>query len=67
MTEPGDNVRNHYQAAINDRKKLLDTIASMLDAMGSGRMTAAQLAGLDQFHFGGLAATRELAKRTGSR
>jgi len=63
MTEPSDNVREHYQAAIGDRARLLDKIKDMFDAMGGGPVSAAQLAGLDQFHFGGLAATRELARR----
>ena len=65
MNDLSTSVREHYQFAIVDREQLLGEIDKMLDAMGPGPLSAAQLAGLDQFHFGGLAATRELAARIG--
>jgi len=60
-----ESVRAHYQAAIRDRGQLLAKISDMIDAMGEGPLTAAKLAGFDQFHFGGLAATAEFARRVG--
>jgi len=65
MTDLTDDVRRHYQAAIDDSDDLLAKIGRMVDGMGEGPMTAERLAGLDQFHFGGLAATAEVAKRAG--
>ena len=57
-------VRDHYQAAIDDRSALLARLNTIVDGL-DGPVTAAKLARLDQFHFGGLAATAELAKRAG--
>ena len=65
MTELADNVRDHYQAAILDKDDVLAKIGAMIDAMGDGPPTADRLAGLDQFHFGGLAATAAFAQRIG--
>ena len=59
------SVRDHYQAAIVDKDDLLAKIDRMIDAMGEGPLTADRLAGLDQFHFGGLAATAAFARRIG--
>jgi SAM-dependent methyltransferase len=63
MTDPSDDVRAHYQAAISDQNDLLARIAGMIDALGDSPLTAERFAGFHQFHFGGLAATKELAKR----
>lgn len=65
MNQVTANVRDHYQAAIVDKDDLLAKIDHMIDAMGEGPLTADRLAGLDQFHFGGLAATTAFAKRIG--
>ena len=65
MTQLTDSVRTHYQAAIVDKVDLLAKIDRMLDEMGDGPLTADRLAGLDQFHFGGLAATAAFAGLVG--
>lgn len=57
-------VRDHYQAAIDDRAALLARLSAFVDGL-EAPVTAASLARLDQFHFGGLAATAELARRAG--
>jgi sarcosine/dimethylglycine N-methyltransferase len=59
MTEA---VRDHYQAGIQDQAGLLAKVTRAIDAM-EPPLTAEKLAGFDQFHVGGLAATAELAKR----
>jgi SAM-dependent methyltransferase len=61
MSAPHDAVRDHYQAAIDDRGTLLARITAAVDAL-DGPVTHAELARLDQFHMGGLAATAEVAK-----
>ena len=63
LTDLTDSVCTHYQAAIRDRSAVLAKITELLGAMGAGPLTADRLAGLDQFHFGGLAATIEVARR----
>jgi sarcosine/dimethylglycine N-methyltransferase len=55
-------VRDHYQAGIEDQAALLATLTRAIDAM-EPPLTAEKLAGFDQFHVGGLAATAELATR----
>jgi ubiquinone/menaquinone biosynthesis C-methylase UbiE len=65
MIEITDSVRAHYQAAIVDKEDLLAKIDHMIDAMGDAPLTADRLARLDQFRFGGLAATAAFAKRVG--
>ena len=55
--------QDHYQAAVTDEAALLARVDTLVDAMGDGPKTSAQLAGLDQFHVGGLTATAEFAKR----
>ncbi len=57
-------VRDHYQAAINDRDALLTRIADVVDAM-EPPINANRLAPLDQFHMGGLAATAAFSQRVG--
>lgn len=59
-----DIVRDHYQAAIGDRDALLARLATALDALGTP-IDARALAPLDQFHMGGLVATRVLAECAG--
>ena len=51
-------VRQHYEAA----EEPLAVITRLLDALPSGSLSALQIAGLDQFHVGGLAATKALAE-----
>lgn len=65
MSDRNDDIRRHYQAAIGDSDALLAKIGRMIDGLGEGAVTAERLSGLDQFHFGGLAATATLAKRAG--
>jgi len=62
MTDILDGVRNHYRAT-----GLTERLKTALSAFGSEeqRLTPQQLAGLDQFHTRGLAATVELAKLAG--
>lgn len=55
-------VRDHYQAGIQDQAGLLATVTRAINAL-EPPLTAEKLAGFDQFHVGGLAATAELAKR----
>jgi len=61
-TDVLDGVRDHYRAA-----GLTERLKTALSAFGpeDQRLTPQQLAGLDQFHTRGLAATAELAKLTG--
>ena len=66
MPSTAATVRDHYQAAIEDQNALIAGLGQAVDAM-DGPANAAQLARLDQFHFGGLAATTELARRAGIR
>jgi SAM-dependent methyltransferase len=59
MTDNLDLVRDHYRA-----NGLIDRLKAALSAFGpeEARLLPEQLAGLDQFHTRGLAATAELAK-----
>ena len=59
MTEA---IRDHYQAGIPDQAGLLAKVTRAVDAL-EPPLTPEKLAGFDQFHVGGLAATAELAKR----
>ena len=56
MSTTPDSVRDHYEAA-NGERDLAATIRQMIEA-GDGRIDAAQMAAFDQFHVGGLAATK---------
>jgi len=62
MTDVLDDVRDHYRAA-----GLTERLKTALTTLGpeDQRLTPQQLAGLDQFHTLGLAATAELAKLAG--
>lgn len=64
MNESENVARDHYQAAITDIEALLRQLGAGLDGIG-GPLTAQALAGFDQFHIGGLAATAALAARLG--
>jgi sarcosine/dimethylglycine N-methyltransferase len=64
MTTNTESVRDHYQAGIEDETKLLAKLNRIIDEM-EPPPTAEKFAGFDQFHVGGLAATVELAKRSG--
>jgi sarcosine/dimethylglycine N-methyltransferase len=64
MTTNTESVRDHYQAGIEDETKLLARLNRIIDEM-EPPPTAEKFAGFDQFHVGGLAATVELAKRSG--
>lgn len=62
MNDGLDDVRDHYRAiGLNER---LETALAALGEQGQ-QLTPQQLAGLDQFHTRGLAATAELAKLIG--
>ena len=62
MTDALDSVRDHYRAA-----GLTERLKAALTALGpeEQRLVPQQLAGLDQFHTRGLAATADLAKLAG--
>ena len=64
MTVLTDSVRDHYQAGITDQNTMLAELERRIDQL-EPPLTAEKLAGFDQFHTGGLAATVELAKRAG--
>src|SRR5215475_568571 len=62
MTDVLDEVRDHYRATgLTERLKTALAVLGPQDQ----RLTPKQLAGLDQFHTRGLAATAELAKLAG--
>ena len=56
------HVREHYEAALPDLQRLLERVSALLGAI-EPPFTPSKLAAFDQFHFGGLAATAELARR----
>ena len=56
-------VQNHYQS-IDGEADLIHQVKAALAAFPSGLLTPEQLAGIDQFHVRGLAATVELADLT---
>src|SRR5580704_16278754 len=62
MTDVLDDVRDHYRAT-----GLAERLKAALAALGpeDQRLAPQQLAGLDQFHTRGLAATAELSKLAG--
>ena len=64
MATNTESVRDHHQAGIEDETKLLAKLNRIIDEM-EPPPTAEKFAGFDQFHVGGLAATVELAKRSG--
>ena len=64
MTSVNETIRQHYQAEIGDQGALLARINAILDGV-TGPLNAGQLASIDQFHVGGLAATAEFARRVG--
>lgn len=60
MDDTAKLVQQHYEAA-EDAADLVSKVARMLEALPDGPVSAFQVAGLDQFHVRGLAATKELA------
>ncbi len=58
-----DAVRRHYET--ETAEALVSKVTDALSSLPPGPVTAAQLAGLDQFHVGGLAATADLAALAG--
>ena len=60
MNDASNPVRQHYEPP-SDETDLVAAVERVLATLGSGPLTTAQLAGLDQFHVRGLAATAELA------
>lgn len=57
MSDVTERVRDHYHAT-----GLTERLQTALAGFGPGRLTPAQLGGLDQFHTRGLAATAELVE-----
>lgn len=62
MTLSPEISRRHYEANLDG--DILHTLDRILEGLPKP-LTTESLAGLDQFHFGGLPATRELAKAAG--
>ena len=65
MNDEAELVRQHYEADADDA--LVAKVARILDGMKDGPVTGARLAGFDQFHARGLAATAELGEMLGIR
>ncbi len=63
MTQDTSPVRGHYEAEVPD--DIASRIATWLDSVPPGPVEPALLAGLDQFHIGGLPATARLAELCG--
>lgn len=61
MTDKSDVVRKHYEGDAGDLD-LVTRVDQVLQQLGEGRITSEQLAGLDQFHSGGLKTTAEFLK-----
>jgi ubiquinone/menaquinone biosynthesis C-methylase UbiE len=56
------SVSRHYEAGVDDCDALVATVTALVDKI-EPPLTAQKLAAFDQFHFGGLAMTAELARR----
>jgi len=67
MSADRDAVLRHYAAAAETEEALLARVRQALDALPPGPLTPERLAGLDQFHLRGLAATEELGALLGLR
>ncbi|HET6609920.1 MAG TPA: methyltransferase domain-containing protein [Rhodopila sp.] len=65
MTERQDAVRGHYEAETGP--DFLSRVQALLETLPPGPIEPSQLAGLDQFHMGGLPATMRLAELAGAR
>jgi len=59
-----ERIREHYESGQDDASLVAD-ITKILDSLPGGSLNGMQLAGLDQFHVGGLVATSELAELAG--
>jgi len=66
MKDAAESIRRHYEMA-EGSAGLVPRLARLLDELGDSPLTTSRLAGLDQFHVGGLAATAELAELAGIR
>lgn len=64
MTDRQDAVRGHYEAETGP--DLLTRVQALMEALPPGPIEPSQLAGLDQFHMGGLPATMHLAELAGA-
>jgi ubiquinone/menaquinone biosynthesis C-methylase UbiE len=62
MSDPAA-VSRHYQAGVTNQDALIATVGALLQKI-EPPLTAQKLATFDQFHFGGLAMTAELARRS---
>jgi SAM-dependent methyltransferase len=63
MTDRQDTVRGHYEAETGP--DLLTRVQALMEDLPPGPIEPSQLAGLDQFHMGGLPATIRLAELAG--
>jgi SAM-dependent methyltransferase len=63
MTDRQDAVRGHYEAETG--ADFLTRVRALLETLPPGPIESSQLAGLDQFHMGGLPATMRLAELAG--
>ncbi len=63
MTDRQDAVLGHYEAETGP--DLLTRVQALMEALPPGPIGPSQLAGLDQFHMGGLPATMRLAELAG--
>jgi ubiquinone/menaquinone biosynthesis C-methylase UbiE len=61
MTEKSKTIRKHHEASKKD-SALVVSFKQLLQKMGDGPLTSAQLAGLDQFQGGGLEMTSNFIK-----
>ena len=64
MKDSIESVRQHYEG-FEKETSLVSKITQILDASGDTTVNASALAGVDQFHVRGLAATNELAELAG--
>jgi SAM-dependent methyltransferase len=64
MTERKDAVRQHYEAETGS--DLLTRVQALMEDLPPGPIDPSRLAGLDQFHMGGLPATMRLAELAGA-
>ena len=64
MNELFNLIRQHYEKNEADTS-LVSKVTTILDSLPEGSVDSSQLAGLDQFHVMGLAATEQLAQIAG--
>jgi ubiquinone/menaquinone biosynthesis C-methylase UbiE len=61
VSDKSDVVRKHYEGDAGELD-LVTKVDQILEQLGEGKITSEQLAGLDQFHSGGLKTTAEFLK-----